>query len=116
MPTTIPRRRGNNTAITLARLADDRCRLLELFYTDRISADRFQEKRNFCKAIESARTQAADEQHEECTKSDLELRFEQVASILKDLDIEEIRRSTDDSQKRILVEELVEWVAILPDH
>ncbi len=117
VPTTTSRRRGISPAVTLAKLADDRRKLLELFYADRISAEGFQEEeRRLCKAIEGARLHAADEQHEERAKSDLELRFEQVAAILKSLDIEDVWRTADDSEKRVLVEELVEWVTIFPDH
>ena len=117
MATTTPRRRGISPAVALAKLADDRRKILELFYADRISADGFQEEeRRLCKAIESARAQSADEQHEERAKSELELRFEQVAAILNSLDIEDVWKTADDSERRILVEELVEWVTIFPDH
>ena len=42
-----------------------------------------------------------DEQHEERAKSDLELRFELVAAILKSLDIEDVWKTADDSEKRV---------------
>ena len=55
-PMTTPRRRKVSPAVTLAKLADDRRKLLELYYADRISADGFQEEeRRLCGAIESAR-------------------------------------------------------------
>ena len=99
---TTPRRREVSPAVMLTELADDRRKLLELYYGDRISADGFQEEeRRLCGAIERARARATDEQHDERAKSDLELRFEQVAAILMSLDIEDVWKTADDSEKRV---------------
>jgi hypothetical protein len=49
-------------------------------------------------------------------KSDLELRFEQVASILTNLDIDAVWKAAEDQERRILIEELLEWVTVFPDH
>jgi hypothetical protein len=48
-------------------------------------------------------------------QNDLELRFEQVASILRDLDIDRVWASAEDEERRVLVEELVESITVLPD-
>ena len=50
------------------------------------------------------------------SKSDLEQRFEEVARILSDLDVETVWKAAEDRERRVLVEELVEWVTVFPDH
>lgn len=110
-------RRGASPAATLAKLAQDRRKLLELYYADKISADGFAaEETRLCAAIEAERARALDEQHEERQKNELELRFEQVAAVLQDLDVDAIWMSADDAERRVLIEELVEWVTVFPDH
>jgi len=110
-------RRGASPAATLAKLAQDRRKLLELYYADKISADGFAaEETRLCAAIETERARALDEQHEERQKNELELRFEQVAAVLQNLDVDAVWTRADDAEKRILVEELVEWVTVFPDH
>lgn len=49
-------------------------------------------------------------------QGELEIRFEQVASFLRDLDIEAVWGAAEDQERRVLVEELVEWVGVFPDH
>jgi hypothetical protein len=58
----------------------------------------------------------AFEGQEEQTKSDLELRSEEVARLLADLDMDVVWAETDDRERRVLVENLVEWINVFPDH
>ena len=67
-------------------------------------------------AIEVVRQQLALEGHEERIKTDLEVRFEEVARILADLDMEAIWVEADERERRILVENLLEWIKVFPDH
>jgi site-specific DNA recombinase len=113
----LPKRVGHNPIAELAKLSEARRKLLDLYYASKISADGFQEEeRRLCAAIEGARAQAAVSQLEERMKSDLELRFEEVARILTDLDIDAVWKSADDQERRVLIEELLEWVTVFPDH
>jgi hypothetical protein len=113
----LPKRVGHNPIAELAKLSEARRKLLDLYYASKISADGFQEEeRRLCAAIEGAREQAAVSQLEERMKSDLELRFEEVARILTDLDIDAVWKSADDQERRVLIEELLEWVTVFPDH
>jgi hypothetical protein len=75
-----------------------------------------EEERRLGAAIETAREQAAVGQLKERMKSDLELRFEEVARILTDLDIDTVWKSADDQERRILIEELLEWLTVFPNH
>lgn len=43
-------------------------------------------------------------------------RFEEVAAVLHDLDIVRVWEAAEDRDRRVLIEELLEWVTIFPDH
>ena len=43
-------------------------------------------------------------------------RFEQVAQVLSDLDMEPSGRRQKTRERRVLVEEFLEWVTVFPDH
>ncbi len=111
-------RRGRRPAPAkaLGTLSEKRRRLLELFHAGNISAEGCkEEEERLLVAIEAAREQAALVQAEVSAQNDLELRFEQVASILRDLDIDRVWASAEDEERRVLVEELVESITVLPD-
>jgi adenosyl cobinamide kinase/adenosyl cobinamide phosphate guanylyltransferase len=67
-------------------------------------------------ATEAARALANEENVETRTQNELEQRFEQVALILANLDIKSVWKAAEDRERRVLVEELIEWVTIFPDH
>jgi site-specific DNA recombinase len=116
-PAQARRPKSLNPVAELARLSEARRKLLDLYYANKISADGFQEEElRLGGAIEAAREQAAEGQLQERIKSDLELRFEQVASIPRDLDIDAVWKAAEDQERRVLIEELVEWVTVFPDH
>jgi hypothetical protein len=111
------RRRRPSPAATLGALSEKRRKLLDLYYRDRISAEFFaEEERRLCADIEAARMEATEEQEQEPSRSDLEVRCEQVAAVLRDLDIEAVWSPAEEQDRRVLVEELVEWVSVFPDH
>lgn len=104
-------------AEALGTLSEKRRRLLDLFYAGNITQEGFHvEEERLVTAIESARELVALEAAEKSAQNDLELRFEQVATLLKELDIDRVWVSADDDERRVLVEELVEWIRVLPDH
>lgn len=112
-------RRGRRPAPAeaLGALSAKRRSLLDLFYAGNISAEGFkEEEERLLLAIEAAREQAALAQANESAQNDLELRFEQVANILRDLDIDRVWAKAEDEERRVLVEELVESITVYPDH
>jgi hypothetical protein len=113
-----PRQRVSpNPVAELAKLSEARRKLLDFYYTSKISADGFQEEElQLCAEIEAAREQAVVGQLEERMKTVLELRFEEVARILTALDIDAVWKSAEEQERRVLIEELLEWVTVLPDH
>ena len=111
------RRRRSDPAKALAVLSDQRRKLLKLHYGDQISAELFHEEEMRISAeIESARAQGVEEQVIEREKSELEIRFEEVAKVLADLDIEAVWDAAEFQERRVLVEELVECIKVFPDH
>jgi site-specific DNA recombinase len=116
-PARAPRRRRPAPADTLKALSEKRRKLLDLYYGEKISAEGFkEEEERLMAAIETARSRASDEQAEDRSRSELEQRFEEVASMLRDLDIVEVWEAAEERERRVLVEELVEWVTVYPDH
>jgi hypothetical protein len=112
-------RRGRrpSPALTLGTLTEERSKLLRLYYADGISVEGFRdEEQRLMAAIEAVRERATEEELKEVAKDDLELRFEQVASILRNLDIDKVWAAADPDERRILIEELIEWVTVFPDH
>ena len=67
-------------------------------------------------AIEAARARAIDERSEARATTDLERRFDKVATVLNNLDIDPAWECAEETERRVLVEELVEWVTVFPDH
>ncbi|MFI5035456.1 MAG: recombinase family protein [Acidimicrobiales bacterium] len=111
------RTRPATSAGALGTLSSQRRKLLELVYAGQISGEGFKEEEDRLLAeIESARGLAAEESAAAQTRSDLERRFEEVARILTNLDVEAVWRAAQDSERRVLVEELIEWVTVFPDH
>ena len=66
--------------------------------------------------IEAVRAQAGEQERQESLRSELVVRFEQVAALLRDLDIEAVWGAANDGERRILIEELIDSVTVFPDH
>ncbi len=113
-----PRRtRRAAPAKTLKTLDEQRDKLLGLYYAEKISMDGFhREEARIATSIEAVRQQMALEGHEERIKSDLEVRFEEVARILADLDMDAVWAEADERERRVLVENLVEFIKVFPNH
>jgi hypothetical protein len=103
--------------VDLGKLSEDRRALLQLHYTGKISADGFKEEEDrLLVDIQLARAQAAQRASDAQSQSDLERRFERVAMVLSNLDVGAVWSAAEDSERRVLVEEFVEWVTVFPDH
>lgn len=108
-----PRRRKRK----LDELAERRRKLLELHYADKVSADLFaQEEDRITHEIEALRREHEEREREKARLSELASRFEEVARVLREMDLDEIWEAASEQERRVLVEELLEAVAIFPDH
>ena len=104
-------------AKVLKVLTDERRKLLHLYYAGKISPEGFhEEETRIAASIETVRQQLAQEGQVERLRSDLEMRFEEVARILAELDVEELWAEANERERRILVENLLEWIKVFPDH
>lgn len=112
-----PRRgRRPTPAVALRRLDAERRKLLDLFYSDKISPDLFHEEESrIAREIEAVRQSLALASADEQAQSDLETRFEEVARMLADLDVEHLWAHATDAEKRTLVTNLIESVVIHPN-
>ena len=104
-------------AVTLGTLSEECGKLLRLYYEGGVTVEGFrEEEQRLVAAIEVAREQTTDEQLEEQVLSDLELRFEQVAALLRELDIDIFWQVANVEERRGLIHELIEWVKVFPDY
>lgn len=101
----------------LAELSERRRKLLELYYAGKISGDGFaEEEERITRAIEAAREAASLDREHQNEQDQLLDQFEEVARLLRELDLEVVWEEATDAERRLLVEELVERVTIFPDH
>ena len=116
-PSRARRPHAASPAQALERLSKQRRALLQLHYDGKISADLFHEEESrLALAIEVVRFEASAELQEERTLNELEVKFEEVAALLASLDIERVWDAATERERRILVEQLVESITVLPDH
>ena len=108
--------RGDERQRTLTSLRQKRRKLLDLHYTDRISADAFgEEEARLASQIDALalESERADRAIQE--RSELSARFEEVATLLRTLDIDALWDTATTPERRVLVEDLVDAVLIHPD-
>ncbi len=111
------RGRRQDAATTMTALSERRRKVLDLYVAGKISADGFQEEEErICASIEAARALASEEHRESRSKSDLEQRFDDVLATIQELDLPSVWAEADDDERRVLIEELLEWVTVYPDH
>lgn len=101
----------------MAALDRRRRKLLELHYAYRISAQLFaEEERRIAEQIEAIRNEGERLTAKEEELDEIAAPFEQLASFLRDLDLDRIWAEATDQERRRLVEEMVEGVVVFPDH
>jgi site-specific DNA recombinase len=111
-------RRGHGPAPTLADdLRERRRKLLDLHYAGKISADLFADQEADLtmqlRALEAELAEAAERLE---TRTELAQAFEDVARHLADLDIAEIWQEATDQERWIIASDLLDEIAIHPDH
>ena len=110
-------RRGPGRTTRLEDLAERRRKLLELYYADRLSAELFaEEEARLRDQIEAVRREREEREAERTRLSDVAAKFEEVARILREMDLDQLWAETADVERRVIVEELLESVAMYPDH
>jgi hypothetical protein len=75
-----------------------------------------EEEAKLAREIEGLRQEQDHRTSERARLSEVAERFEEVARILREMDLDEIWQEATDEERRVLVEELLDAVAIFPDH
>lgn len=100
----------------LAKLRQKRQKLLDLCYADKISASTFnEEERRLTQQIETLDAEASESLAVRQRQSALADYFEQVATLLRDLDLDRLWGAASDTENRTLINELIESVIVHPD-
>ncbi len=88
---------------------------LELYYADRLSAELFAEQEaRLSTQIEAVRREREEREAERARLSDVAARFEEVARILREMDVRRLWDEATDAERSVLVEELLDAVAMYP--
>lgn len=104
-------------AAALGELADRRRKLLDLYYSGAIGTELFaEEEERLTHEIEALREEQERVGEEAARQAEIAGRFQEVLNILRELNLDEIWAEATDQERRVLVEELVDVVAIFPDH
>jgi site-specific DNA recombinase len=102
---------------TVRAIEAKRRKLLDLYYSDRIDADLFAaEDQRLRDDLERSMVEIELLEAEETRLDDICQRFEEVATVLAELDVAAIWEAATPAEQRILVEELLNEVALYPDH
>jgi site-specific DNA recombinase len=105
------------SATTLAKLTEERRKLLDLYFKGKISEDGFQEAETRIEMdIRAATEQARQEAGAKRQATELEAKFEQVAKILETLDVDVIWKAATDLERKILIDNFVESITVFPEH
>lgn len=94
-----------------------RRKLLELHYADKIGADLYAEEELRLRQLIGV-AMAEQQRHAESARQADEVvqKFEEVAALLAALDVEAVWKEATQDERRVLVHELLEEVALFPDH
>jgi hypothetical protein len=104
-------------AARLERLSERRRKLLELYYADKLSAELFaEEEARISGQIEAVRREEEEREAEQTRLLDVAARFEEVAHVLRETNIDRLWAKASDVERRVMVEEWVDSVAMFPDH
>ena len=103
------------TSATASLKAKER-KLLDLFYADSIDADAFAvEHQRLTQRMKALHDELAAIERERNQRDMASARFDQLAALLADLDLERLWQAASETERRTLVEDLVDAVRIYPD-
>ncbi len=108
--------RGPSVASVVASLKTKERKLLDLYYADQIDAETFaEESRRLTTQIMTLQDEMADFERKRQSRDHLASRFDHVAQLLADLNVDQLWERADSKERRTLVEDLIDSVRIYPD-
>lgn len=112
-----PTRNDRRAETALSELADKRRKLLDLYYSGGIDTGLFaEEEERLANDIRALRDEDERARRETARLAEVSRRFDEVLEILRELNVNEIWAEATDQERRVLVEELLDVLAIFPDH
>jgi hypothetical protein len=110
------RRPGSGGAGRLAGLHEQRRKLLQLHYEDKISADQFgEEQARLTLEIDNLEADTSADVAAHVHADDLSKKFDQLAELLDRIDVSGLWEAASDSERRRLLDEILASVTVLPD-
>jgi hypothetical protein len=98
-------------------LEGERRKLLRLYYDDRIGSDLFaEEEARLAVAIREATRETEAAQAEVARSDDVAGHLEEVVAVLTELDIDRTWAAATELERRVLLDELLEEVTVLPGY
>ncbi len=98
-------------------LVAKRRKLLRLYYDDKVGADLFaEEEARLSVAIREAQRESDDARVEVARSDDVAQHFDAVAQLLATLDVDKTWRAATDVERRVLIDEFIEEITVLPDY
>ena len=98
-------------------LEAQRRKLLRLYYDDKVGADLFAEEEvRLSLAIREAQREAGEAVAAMERSDDVAQHFEAVAQMLATLDVDKTWRAATEVERRVLIDEFLEEVTVLPDY
>ena len=95
---------GRGKTPGLEDLAGRRRKLLELHYADRLSAELFaEEEARLSRQIEAVRREREEQEVERTRLSEVATKFEEVARILREMDLDRLWAEATDIERHVLV-------------
>jgi site-specific DNA recombinase len=108
--------KGPSVAKVIASLQKKERKLLDLYYADQIDSDTFgPEHRRLVTQIKTLQKEVDDFARDQKTRDDAISKFDQGAAVLVNLDLERLWNAASPTERRTLVEDLVDSVYIYPD-
>jgi site-specific DNA recombinase len=108
--------KGPSVTLVIASLQKKERKLLDLFYSDQIESDTFSsEHRRIATQIKTLQKEADDFAKDQKTREEAVDKFDQIAALVVNLDLERLWNVANPTERRTLVEDLVDSVCIYPD-
>jgi len=99
------------------QLERQRRKLLRLYYDDRFGADLFaEEEARLAVAITAAKCESDASQADAVRGDNVARHFDEVAEVLAALDVERTWAAATEVERRVLLDEFLECITVLPDY
>ena len=98
-------------------LVAQRRKLLRLYYDDKVGADLFaEEEARLSVAIRETQRESEDARVEVARNDEVAQHFDEVAQLLATLDVDKTWKAATDVERRVLIDEFIEEITVLPDY